>query len=131
MRTFTTIFLQDLAQTEYKCEPEVTFMDEETNEVQGICTLIHNSGTVDVAFEIAFKWKATLNVITEVFENIAYDDDLEYSTLNFNDDEVMIYDTKEERFITEFHIKHIEILNETIESTNWIEEITNFAQSNI
>ena len=43
----------------------------------------------------------------------------------------MIYDTKEERFITEFHINHIEILKETIESTNWIEEITNFAQSNI
>ena len=80
-----------------------------------------------MAFEIAFKWKATLNVITEVFENIAHDDDLEYSTLNFNDDEVMIYDTKEERFITEFHSNHIEILKETIESTNWIEEITNFA----
>ena len=127
MRIFTTIFLQDLVQTEYKCEPEVTFSDEESNEAQGICTLIHNSGTVDVAFEIVFKWTATINSESGAFENIAHDDDLEYSTLSFNDDEVMIYDTKEERFITEFHSNHIEILKETIESTDWIEEITNFS----
>lgn len=127
MRIFTTIFLQDLTQTEYKCEPEVTFRDEESNEAQGICTLIHNSGTVDVAFEIVFKWTATINSESGAFENIAHDDDLEYSTLSFNDDEVMIYDTKEERFITEFHSNHIEILKETIESTDWIEEITNFS----
>ena len=127
MRIFTTIFLQDLVQTEYKCEPEVTFSDEESNEAQGICTLIHNSSTVDVAFEIVFKWTATINSETGAFENIAHDDDLEYSTLNFNDDEVMIYDTEEERFITESHSNHIEILKETIETTDWIEEITNFS----
>lgn len=127
MRTFTTIFVQDLAETTYRCEPEIKSIDNETNEASGTCTLVHKNRLIDVEFEITFNWSATLNPETGSFANIEYEDGLGEAVISFNDDDVMIFDTEEDIFISDFQASHYDILIETIESTDWVEELADLA----